>query len=355
MLFYPLVISYIIIRMTENDMNKNDEKCTIATIIEKIRGYEVFEGKILENEALAPKTTFKIGGKARLFIAPENYNSFQKVISILVEMNQKFFILGGGSNVVFPDDDFEPVVISTHAFNDVETFKAEDLPFDFGKVELEDGQVLVTCFSGTPMASFVNFCTENNISGAEEFAGLPGTIGGAVYMNARCFNKSISDILFSVSYMDYSTSNVKLRHSRFNPAEWDYKKSPFQNSRYFITTTTFLLEQKTSEQHQQIADTGRHFIVERISKGHFKFPSAGSVFKNNHSFGKPSGQIIDEAGLRGYSIGGAQVAPFHGNFIINTGNARSEDVKALVKHIQEIVLKKYSFKLEPEIIFVDNL
>ena len=332
-------------------MNEND----IKTIIEKIRGYEVFEGKILTDEPLAQKTTFKSGGKAKLFIAPEHYNSFQKVISILVGMKQKFFILGGGSNVVFPDDDFEPVVISTQAFNDVEIFKEEDLPFDFGKVVLDEGKVLVTCFSGTPMASFVNFCTENNISGAEEFAGLPGTIGGAVYMNARCFNKSISDILFSVSYMDYSTENVKLRHSRFNPDEWAYKKSPFQNTNYFITTTTFLMEQKTADQHQQIADNSRYFIVERISKGHFKFPSAGSVFKNDHSFGKPSGQIIDEAGLRGFSIGGAQVAPFHGNFIINTGKAKSEDVKALVTHIQEIVLKKYSFKLEPEIIFVDNL
>ena len=326
----------------------------IEAIIEKIRGYEVFQGQILENEPLAPKTTFKIGGKARLFIAPENYNSFQKVISILISMNQKFFILGGGSNVVFPDEDFEPVIISTQAFNDVEIFEAEDLPFDFGKVTLEPNQMLVTCFSGTSMASFVNFCTQNNLSGAEEFAGLPGTIGGAVFMNARCFNKSISDILFSVSYMDYSTENVKLRHSRYNPDEWAYKKSPFQNNNLFITTTTFILEQKSEEQHQQIADTCRHFIVERISKGHFKFPSAGSVFKNNHEFGKPSGQIIDEAGLRGYKIGDAQVAPFHGNFIINLGKAKRDDVKALVEYIQEIVLKKYSFKLEPEIIFVDN-
>lgn len=324
------------------------------SIIQELQNYHAFKGKVIQNEPIANKTTFKIGGKVSLFIAPENYNSFQKVISILVSHNIKFFILGGGSNVVFPDEDFNSPVISTQAFNDVDFFEPEDLPFDFGKITLDKDKVLVTCFSGTPISNFVNFCTENNLSGAEEFAGLPGTVGGAAYMNARCFNKSISDILFSVSYMDYSTQNVSLHQLKVNQNQWDYKKSPFQNNPYFITTVTFLLTQKTDEQHQEISDLSRHYIVERISKGHFKYPSAGSVFKNNHTFNKPSGQIIDEANLKGYKIGGAQIAPFHGNFIINVDHAKSQDVRELVEYIQEIVYKKFSFKLEPEIIFVDN-
>ena len=206
------------------------------------------------------------------------------------------------------------------------------------------------------MAAFVNFCTENNISGVEQFAGLPGSVGGAVFMNARCFDKSISDIIFSVSYMniDYSEKQIKLAQEIFNPDEWAYKKSPYQDGNKFITTATFLLLQKNASEHDNIQEECKKYIGERVSKGHFKFPSAGSVFKNNHDFGKPSGQIIDEAGLRGTTIGGAKIADFHGNFIINTGNAKATEIKSLVELVQDKIKQKYGFFLEPEIIFVEN-
>ena len=204
------------------------------------------------------------------------------------------------------------------------------------------------------MASLVKFCTENNISGLEQFAGLPGSVGGAVYMNARCFDLSISDRLFSVSCMDYSDNKIKLEQELFDPSAWAYKKSPYQDGNKFITTATFLLTQKNASEHDTIQEECKKYISERVSKGHFKFPSAGSVFKNNRDFGKPSGQIIDEAGLRGYACGGAKVADFHGNFIINTGNATANDIKTLVKAVQNKVEQKFGFLLEPEIIFVDN-
>ncbi|MCR4735497.1 MAG: UDP-N-acetylmuramate dehydrogenase [Treponema sp.] len=324
-------------------------------IIDAIRNFEAFKGQILLNEALAPKTTFKIGGNADVFIKPENYYSFQIVFDILLATNTKFFILGGGSNIVFSDEDFHGVVVSTQAFSDVDYFQVRDYSSDFGEIKLQKNQVLVTCFSGTSIAALVNFCSKKNISGFEEFAGLPGTVGGALFMNARCFNKSISDILFSSSYMDFSKGKSKLGKALTSTQEWDYKKSPYQDGNKFITTATFLLTQKDESQHQQIEDDCKKFISERVDKGHFKYPSAGSVFKNDRNFGKPSGKIIDEAGLKGYRIGDAQVAPFHGNFIINLGHAKAKDVKALVEYIQKDIKNKYSFFLNPEIIFVDNL
>ena len=323
-------------------------------IIQTLKNHDAFIGDILQNEPLAPKTTFKVGGTADLFIAPQNYYSFQIALDALIQNNIPFFIMGGGSNIVFADEGFKGAVISTTKFNDTAYYPPSNISPKFGKISLQKNQVLITCFSGTPMAAFVNFCTQNSISGAQEFAGLPGSVGGAVFMNARCFEKSISDILFSVSYIDYSDSKIKLNQELYNPQEWSYKKSPYQTGKKFITTATFLLTQKNASEQEQIAAECKKFINERVSKGHFKFPSAGSVFKNNHDFGKPSGKIIDEAGLRGLSCGGAKVADFHGNFIINTGNATAADIASLVKQVQEKVLQKFGFSLEPEIIFVEN-
>lgn len=323
-------------------------------IIASLKNYEAFKGDIKINEPLASKTTFKIGGNAALFVAPQNYYSFQIILNIANFYHEKFFILGGGSNLVFDDNGFDGLIISTQEFNDILIMPPEDCPSDFGKIELLDNQVLVSCFSGTPMSSLVNFCTKNNISGVEQFAGLPGTVGGAVFMNARCFDRSISDILFATSYMDYSKEKVSLEKCKFNPSEWDYKVSPFQNSNRFITTATFVLNQKTESDKSNIESECKKYISERVSKGHFKFPSAGSVFKNNHSFGKPSGKLIDECGLKGYTIGGAQIAEFHGNFIVNINKAKSQDIKQLVDYAIKEVQNKFGFLLEPEIIFVDN-
>ena len=323
-------------------------------LIETLQNYEAFLGKISENENLAPKTTFKIGGKARLYIEPENFYSFQIALRQIIKQKIKFFILGGGSNVVFPDTDLDYIVLSTRAFSNVDRLKHDELPLDFEKITLAKDQVLITCFSGTPVATLVNYCTEHSISGVEQFAGLPGSVGGAVYMNARCFDKSISDIIYYTTYMDLSDEKITLHHDLFNKDEWDYKKSPFQNQNKFITTATFLLTQKSEKERPHIESECKKYIAERVSKGHFKYPSAGSVFKNNRAFKKPSGQIIDEAGLRGYTIGGAKIADFHGNFIVNVNNAKAQDVFDLVKYVQKEVKNKYDFLLEPEIIFVDK-
>jgi len=325
-----------------------------SNIKQIIKNHDAFIGDLLLDEALAPKTTFKVGGKAKLFIAPQNYYSFQIALDILLKNDIPFFIMGGGSNLVFSDQGYPGAIISTSKFSDTAYFPPSNISPAFGKVTLEKKQVLITCFSGSPMASVVNFCTQNNISGLEPFAGLPGSIGGAVYMNARCFDKSISELLFSVSCIKYSKAKIQLLQERFDPSKWAYKKSPYQDGKSFITTVTLLLTQKNASDHEQIQEECKKYINERVSKGHFKFPSAGSVFKNNRSFGKPSGQIIDEAGLRGYKQGGAMVADFHGNFIVNTGGATAKDIKEVTRHVQSVVQNKYGFLLEPEIIFVED-
>lgn len=295
-----------------------------------------------QNEPLAQKSTFKIGGTAKIFITPETPEQFSSCISAVRNAEIPFFVIGGASNIVFPDGEYDGAIISTQNIKEI-TME-----------EIDDNKVQVTCGSGVPMATFVDFCTKHNISGAEQFAGLPGTVGGAVYMNARCFDRSISDIISSTTHIEFSGKNFRKVTNDFDSAQWDYKKSPFQTAQNdeqkYILEATFSLAK--TDNSNEISQKCKSYTAERISKGHFKFPSAGSVFKNNHNFGKPSGKIIDEAGLKGLKIGGAQIAPFHGNFIINTGNATANDVRQLVEKVQETVSKKFGFFLEPEIIFV---
>ena len=307
-----------------------------------------------ENEPLAPKSTFKVGGTARLYITPQTPEQLESTISAVRSAELPYFVTGGASNIVYPDGSYEGAIISTQAIKEIFYEADEKAPGD-------TNSVLVTCQCGVPMAAFVDFCTRKNLSGAEQFAGLPGTVGGAVYMNARCFERSISDILYSTTHIEFQNDKACFIEKLFNVAEWDYKKSPFQahtdatgsqSAQSYITQATFRLTPAGASEHDKIAADCKKYIAERVDKGHFKYPSAGSVFKNNHAFGAPSGQLIDQAGLKGLTVGGAQIAPFHGNIIINTGSATAADIRALVEQAQKAVKEKFGFDLEPEIIFV---
>ena len=294
---------------------------------------------------MSSHTTFKVGGKAAAFIEPESIEVIEQLVSFLKAEKQRFFVLGGGSNLVVSDDGIDAAVICTRSLNHIELLPQEAHGTDTEQNKQHD-TILLRCAAGTLMDDIAAFCETNSISGLETFSGLPGTIGGAVYMNARCYERSISDVLECVRWFNTSTGKTELYS--FNASDWAYKKSPFQHGGGIILEAVLKCKKGSSA---EIKAENAHYIEDRKNKGHFKFPSAGSVFKNNHDFGSPSGKIIDEAGLRGFSIGGAQVAPWHGNFIINTGNATAKDIHDLVLYITETVKRKTGFELEPEIIF----
>lgn len=286
------------------------------------------------DEPMSEHTTFKVGGKADAFFEPASTEELKTLIEFLKTNGQQFFVFGGGSNLVVSDDGIEGAVICTRKMNSISLMQNTD-------------GLYLNCAAGTLMDEIAEFCEKNSISGLETFSGLPGTIGGAVFMNARCYEHSISDVLKSAVYFDEDTRTIQ--SYEFNEADWAYKKSPFQNRKAVILEAQLKC---TAGEKEQIKTLNAHYIEDRKGKGHFKFPSAGSVFKNNHDFGSPSGKIIDQAGLRGFSIGGAQIAPWHGNFIINTGNATAEDIHNLVIHVTNEVKRQTGFVLEPEIIFV---
>lgn len=301
-----------------------------------------FCGSVMFDEPMARHTTFKIGGTVPVFFEPENLDSLLVLLAALKSEKINYFILGGGSNIVFCDSGFEGVVLSLLKINKISALESP---------ETKDDDVLVYAEAGATIASFVNFCAENGFSGAEKFAGLPGTLGGALFMNARCFDLSISELFVEAYYIDLN--DYTEQHKIFSSSDWDYKVSPFQNEHTLILSATFRLK-KNAKTKEEIKSENKKYIEERKSKGHFEFPSAGSVFRNNREFGAPSGKIIDECGLRGKQIGMAQIAPFHGNFIVNLGGATQKDVKALVEFTVKEVKAKTGFCLQPEVIFVDK-
>ena len=326
-------------------MNMQDSN-SIRKLVENFKLTHKFTGRILFDEPMKNRTSFKIGGNAPLFIEPANKDYLVSVLDFLKTEDISYFVLGGCTNVVVSDEGFDGAVLSTAGLNYIQTVDMaarEQNGTNPGKT------AFIKCGAGTPVASFVNFCRNNCLEGAEQFAGLPGSVGGAVYMNARCFDRSISDLFHSADFINMP-DNAKSSLS-FKESDWAYKVSPFQNTNKIITSVVFRLTQCSIEHKADILERCEYYINQRKIKGHFKFPSAGSVFRNNRSFGKSSGQIIDEAGLKGMKIGGAQIAPWHGNFIINTGNASQKDVKELVNFIVNVVKEKRNFVLQPEIIF----
>ena len=313
---------------------------------EKKNSFSVkFRDIIQKNVKISSFTSFKIGGNADIYIAPSSLEELKAALAFIQEEHIPAILLGGGSNLLIPDEGIRGAVIHTSRLNKILLVEST-------------GKLFVQVEAGALMQDLTEFCAEHGLTGLEDFAGLPGTVGGAVFMNARCYEKSISDVLVSVSALYFSEKGYILQEYNCRKEDWSYKQSPFQpsNKRYaaidgnrsVIVSATFGVEQGDAILIRKIMESR---IADRTAKGHFKLPSAGSVFKNNHTFGKPSGQLIDEAGLRGLRIGDAQVAPWHGNFIVNAGSATAREVAELIAAIQKRVKDKTGFELEPEIIF----
>lgn len=356
--------------------------------------------KISFDEKLCRHTSFKIGGEAALFVEAEDVDSLCFVMNEIWREKIPYFVLGGGTNVVFADEGFAGIVVSTKRMNtisileNVEENESDASLCGFREAKMRDARasensvvspqdLRLICEAGASTNALVNFACERGIAGLEEFAGLPGTAGGAVYMNARCFEKEISDVARKISWIEWDGEKCVRREKIFSKEDWGYKKSPFTRTRKIVTRVEFVLPQKNSEEkvdasfctfreaktrgaqasenssanlkdlrQKSLQERAREFVTLRKQKGHFEFPCAGSVFKNNRAFGEPSGKIIESLGLKGAQIGDAQIAPFHANIIINKGGATCSDVCALVELVKREAKNQRGFDLEEEIIFV---
>jgi UDP-N-acetylmuramate dehydrogenase len=315
----------------------------LSKIAEKINTISSFSGEIRFDEPMAHHTTFQVGGPADLWIKPSS-ETFPEIAAEIINLARiekiPIFILGGGANLVVADKGIRGIVLDCTGFSGCEfanTFESD----------VADDRITIR--SGTKIDDAIEDAARRGLSGLEFLAGMPGTYGGAIWMNARCYGFSVSDTLIETEILDESLQKTKVP---FSKEDFDYKKSPFQHREVLILSGTFRLEKKPIEEIRAVMEDHRN---DRKSKGHFTLPSAGSSFKNNTAFGKPTGKIIDELGLRGLTIGGAKVADWHGNIIVNNGNANAKDIFDLVETIKQKAEAELHIELEPEILFVGDV
>jgi UDP-N-acetylmuramate dehydrogenase len=289
------------------------------------------KGVVKTAEPMSLHTSFRIGGPADIYTVPADETDVVQIAGLAQAEEVPLFVLGEGANILVADTGIRGIVMDMSDFSAIE-------------VHTKD----VYCGAGAEMSRVVETAAQHELSGLEFIYKMPGSAGGSLWMNARCYGVSIAEIPGTVHFLDEELSrrSLELPDPRFA-----YKKSPFQKSGAILLYAYFHLQ---PGHKNEIRRRMEEVEADRRRKGHFEYPSAGSVFKNNHSFGKPSGQILDELGLRGLVQGGAQIAPFHANIIINTGDASAEDVRSLMLHAQRRAFEKHSILLEPEIRLVGD-
>lgn len=283
---------------------------------------------IKTNEPMKNHTSFKIGGPAEIYIKITSIEELQKVLEFAKKENIKITILGNGSNVLVSDKGIKGIVIKTNL---------KDI-----NIENKDSEnVEVTVNDAVPIGFLAQKFLKEEITGFEELSGIPGTIGGAILMNAGAHGKEIKDIVTEVTAMDY---NGRIFNFTNEEAEFTYRHSKFSNGEYIILQAKMLLQKGSKEEIKAKMD---EYAQYRKEKQPIEYPSAGSTFKRGTDF--ITAKLIDEAGLKGYSIGGAKVSEKHAGFIINTGDATAKDVLDLARYVTDKVYEKFGKKIEFEI------
>lgn len=288
-------------------------------------------GEVTEHASLRNMNTYHIDGKAKVLIEPNSINDLVEVIKTLREYKEPYFILGAGSNIVLNDKEIDGVVIKFTKLNGIEVYPEE------GTIYAE---------AGTMLPKVVIESVNNGLCGLEFAAGIPGTIGGAVYGNAGAYNACIMDYVKSVTVLDQNNEIVTLEN---DDIFYEYRNTMFkQTKKYIILGAKLYLREGNKEESENImADRKRR----RVESQPLEFPNAGSVFRNPE--GDFAGRLIEECELKGYRIGGAEVSTKHANFIINKENATGKDVHDLILHVHDTVKEKTGVDLLIEQEFVD--
>ncbi|MCR5625687.1 MAG: UDP-N-acetylmuramate dehydrogenase [Lachnospiraceae bacterium] len=285
----------------------------------------VKEGKVLKDEPLSKHTTFKVGGPADYFIIPGNLKELAGLISYLNKTGREYFILGKGSNLLVGDHGYRGVVINIlDTLNDIRVVGEE-----------------IHVYAGALLSKIANEAQKASLSGFEFAAGIPGSAGGAVIMNAGAYGGEMADIVTAVHIISKEGELVKLG---VNDLHFAYRSSILQKEALTVAAVGYRLKKGDPEEIRAKMD---ELKAKRLEKQPLEYPSAGSTFKRPEGYF--AGKLIMDAGLGGYSVGGAQVSKKHCGFVINKGGATAADIMDLIKDVQERVKLKFGVKLEPEV------
>lgn len=281
----------------------------------------------VKNEPMSRHTTFKIGGNADVLVKVKSIDELKKVLALTKESSVPYFVLGKGSNLLVSDNGIEGVVISLGGLDGIEI----------------DGNTVI-CGAGASLRSVCLSCQKASLSGLEFAYGIPGTVGGALYMNAGAYGGEMSQVVVSATAIDQNGNEKELSLSDM---QLGYRTSVFKNSCLIITGVVFKLKHGNSEDIKAAMDD---FFARRKDKQPLEYPSAGSTFKRPEGYF--AGALIEQNKLKGVSVGGAEVSKKHAGFVINKGGASCSDVLALIEKVQNVVKQADGVTLEPEVIFV---
>ena len=292
----------------------------------KENNIKIPEDRILYNEPLSKHTSFRIGGNANKFIICNDEKELSYLLSVFKEKNEKHMLIGNGSNLLFSDEGYDGVIVKLGGI-------FEEISVDGNKIHVGGAKLL----SGTS-----SFACENSLTGMEFASGIPGSIGGAVYMNAGAYGSEMKNIIEKVRVMSPDGQNIK--EISCNSLDMSYRNSVLQKTGDIVLDVTLKLEKGNKiEISARISELSQ----KRNSKQPINFPSAGSTFKRPTN--GYAAALIDQSGLKGLSVGGAQVSEKHSGFVINKGGATCNDVLTLMKKVRKKVYEDSGIILEPEI------
>lgn len=288
----------------------------------------VGENKVLEQEPMARHTTFRIGGPADYFVELGSIEQIRAAIQVCREENLPWFVLGRGSNLLVSDKGYRGVILSIYK--------------DFQKTEIQGEAVTVQ--AGVLLTTLSGKVLDASLTGLEFASGIPGTIGGAVVMNAGAYGGEMKDIVRKVTVLD---QDGEVRTLTCGEMQFGYRTSLAKKKGYIVLGAELTLKQGEKE---KIRGEMQALKAKRIEKQPLEFPSAGSTFKRPEGYF--AGKLIMDAGLRGAAVGGAQVSEKHCGFVVNTGNATAADVRELMRQVQGKVQEQFGVHLEPEVRFL---
>lgn len=278
------------------------------------------------NAPMSKYTSFKAGGKADLLITPDSISSLREIICFCKENGISYFILGNGSNVLVRDSGFDGAVIR--------------LGSAFSEITLKNENTIIA-EAGASLKSICMFALRHSLTGLEFAYGIPGTLGGAVYMNAGAYGGEMKDVLKSASHIDSMGNFGTLTKDEL---DLSYRHSVYSENGFTVTSAEIVLQKGD---YDEIKAKMNELMSKRKEKQPIEFPSAGSTFKRPEGYF--AGTLIEECGLKGKAIGGAEVSTKHAGFIINKNKATATDILDLIKFVQDTVFEKHGVQLEPEV------
>lgn len=301
------------------------DRTEIIYNLAEIAGWEAYK-----DEPMCRHTSFKIGGKADTYIKVKDISQLKTLIKECREAGVDYFLIGNGSNILVSDEGIRGVVVK--------------LGGEFKNISLLDDETIY-CGSGASLASLCKFALNNGLSGLEFAWGIPGSVGGALFMNAGAYGGEMKQVVHSVSHL---TQDGEIGRTDRENLEFGYRTSVYRKNRCIITGAVLKLKKDNPD---DIRARMEDYMGRRSDKQPLEYPSAGSVFKRPE--GAYAGALIEQCGLKGKSRGGAQVSEKHAGFIINKGKATASDVRGLIREVQTTVAEQTGYRLECELIIMN--